>query len=237
LEDGAAGGSQGGVPLRGVVPEGGFYRHQSRNVESSRGAVLQPAQYGGAVDQGSQAGGEDDVVKLPPFPLKPGPAFAEPAGLQPGQSLAAAGAAEEDRPLVADEFAAAAGEDGRAAGQTRPLLLAATGGRPSDATTLRQHGATACSFAGGSRMNAMEGAINLDVDAGLEERCLRNCSREGLSALDAWERTGVLASGTPRGPLAEPTLGKSSGLNGSRAHTCCDWEAKMEIPVKIASHV
>ena len=38
----------------------------------------------------------------------------------------------------------------------------------------------------------------------MEERCLRNCSRKGLSALDAWERAGVSASGAHRGPLAEP---------------------------------
>ena len=87
--------------------------------------------------------------------------------------------------LVADELAAATGENEGATSQTHPLLLAATGGSPSYATTLRRHGATAHSFAGGSRLNAREGAINLDVDAGnggrvseksLTERsvCVRN---------------------------------------------------------------
>src|SRR5262249_15892058 len=41
-----------------------------------------------------------------------------------GQSVAAHGAAEENRPLVADELAATVGEDGRAVGETCPVLLA-----------------------------------------------------------------------------------------------------------------
>jgi hypothetical protein len=47
--------------------------------------------------------------------------------------VAAAGAAQEDRQLVLDQLAAEAGEDGRAAGETCPLLLATAGREPSDA--------------------------------------------------------------------------------------------------------
>ena len=53
--------------------------------------------------------------------------------LQPVEPVATTGAAEEDRELVPDEFAAKAGENGRAAGETRTVLLAAAGGKPSDA--------------------------------------------------------------------------------------------------------
>ena len=56
----------------------------------------------------------------------------------------AAGAAEEDRELVADEFAAAAGEDKRQAGQARAVLLADAGREPSDAADLRCDGASDC---------------------------------------------------------------------------------------------
>ena len=47
--------------------------------------------------------------------------------LQPGQPVAATGTAAADQELVADEPAAAADENGRAAGQACPLLLAVAG--------------------------------------------------------------------------------------------------------------
>jgi len=46
---------------------------------------------------------------------------------------AAAAAAEEDREVVVDEFAAAVGENGWPIDQTRPPLLGAAGLAPSDA--------------------------------------------------------------------------------------------------------
>ena len=60
---------------------------------------------------------------------------------QSGEPVAAAGAALEDRQLVADQPAAAAGEDGWSLGGTRPILLAAAGREPSDAAAVRGHAA------------------------------------------------------------------------------------------------
>jgi hypothetical protein len=58
-------------------------------------------------------------------------AGAEPAGLQSGKSVAATGAAPTNREVLADEFAATAGEDRRTAGKTCTLLLATPAeGRP-----------------------------------------------------------------------------------------------------------
>src|SRR5450759_2667331 len=71
-----------------------------------------------------EASGEDDAAELSSFPLKPGTARAEPAGLQLGEFVAAAGVAQANRELVANESAATAGEDERTAGKTCPLLLA-----------------------------------------------------------------------------------------------------------------
>ena len=48
----------------------------------------------------------------------------------------------KDRRLVVDQLAAALGEDGRAAAETCPLLLAAFGRDPSDAATGWSNGAT-----------------------------------------------------------------------------------------------
>jgi hypothetical protein len=56
-----------------------------------------------------------------------------------GKPLAAAGIAAEDQQLVADEFTAKTGEDGRTAGETCPLLLAAVGGEPPDETVVWQY--------------------------------------------------------------------------------------------------
>ena len=137
LEDGTTGSGEGGVPCRGVVSAPGIHRDQSGDTESGGGAVLQQARDGGAVDQGRQAGGEDDAALLPSVPLKSSAAGIEPVGLQPGESVATAGVAPRNRKLVADEPAAKAGEDRRAAVEACALLLAIAGGRTSDAAAVR----------------------------------------------------------------------------------------------------
>src|SRR5215472_7714079 len=96
LEDGAARGGQGGVSLRRIVPAGGIYCDQLGDGQPCGSSVLQQAGDGRAVDQGRQAGGEDDAAELPPVPLERGAALVERNCLQPGESLAAAGAAEAD---------------------------------------------------------------------------------------------------------------------------------------------
>lgn len=53
--------------------------------------------------------------------------------------MAAAGAAEENRPLVADELAAAAGEDGRSAGETCAVLLGLLAEGHPESEAVRQH--------------------------------------------------------------------------------------------------
>ena len=53
--------------------------------------------------------------------------------------MAAAGAAAENRELVAEQLAAALGEDGREAAQTCSLLLAVAGRGPPDAAAVRCH--------------------------------------------------------------------------------------------------
>jgi Transposase DDE domain group 1 len=49
-----------------------------------------------------------------------------------GECVAATGVAQANRELVAHEFAATTGEDERTAGEARTVLLALTGGEPSD---------------------------------------------------------------------------------------------------------
>ena len=78
--------------------------------------------------------------------------MAEPDRLQLGKPVAAAGAAEEDRERVADQFAATVGEDGWQAGQARPVLLADAGRKPSDAAVVREHGPADGCAGGGDRV-------------------------------------------------------------------------------------
>lgn len=59
--------------------------------------------------------------------------------LQPGQPVVAAGAAQENRQLVTDEFAAEAGEAGRSAGKTCPLLLIDLSGESADEAAVWKH--------------------------------------------------------------------------------------------------
>jgi hypothetical protein len=84
---------------------------------------------------------EDDAAELPSVPVRRSAPVAERDGLQPGKPLAAAGAAEADQQLVADELAAAAGENGRSAGETCPVLLTTAGRRAPEAEAVRQHAA------------------------------------------------------------------------------------------------
>ena len=94
-----------------LFPRVGFIVTNLADFKSRGGAVLQQARYGRAVDQRGQAGGRDDAAFLPPLPRQRGAAVAECYRLQPGQSVAAAGTAGRGRQLVADQFAAAAGEN------------------------------------------------------------------------------------------------------------------------------
>ena len=77
------------------------------------------------------------------FPVEGSPvtAIVRANRLQPGEPVAPAGVAEEDRELVADESTAAAGEDRRPPGEARAVLLAAAGGKRTGTAAVRQHGA------------------------------------------------------------------------------------------------
>src|SRR6202040_4101762 len=87
--------------------------------------------------QGGEASGALDATVESSIPGERGPVTAECAGVQPRESLAAAGAATANRQLVADQSPAAPRQDGWAAGEARPLLLAPAGGESPDAAAVR----------------------------------------------------------------------------------------------------
>jgi len=137
LEDRPTSGGEGGVSCCGVVPTTGVHCDQLGDAESGGGALLQQTRDGGAVDQGRQAGGQDDAAFLSSVSLQSSAAGAEPAGLQSGQFVAAADAAPTNRELVSDQFAATAGEDRRAIGEACTLLLTLPRGRTSEPAAVR----------------------------------------------------------------------------------------------------
>jgi len=59
--------------------------------QPGRGAGLQQAGNGRAVDQRGQAGSEDDAAELPSIPVKRGAALVERNCLRPSEPVAAAG--------------------------------------------------------------------------------------------------------------------------------------------------
>lgn len=60
--------------------------------------------------------------------------------------------AEEDRELVADQLAAAVGEDRGQAGEARPVLFAGAGREPSHTAPVREHGSADRCAGGGDRV-------------------------------------------------------------------------------------
>ena len=88
------------------------------------------------MDQGGQASSEDDPAELPPVSRQRSAALSESDHLQPREPVAALGAAQWNRKLVAAQLAAALGENRRSIGQARKLLLVAPSGESSDAAAL-----------------------------------------------------------------------------------------------------
>jgi len=70
---------------------------------------------------------EGDAAEFTSISVERSMALAECDRLQPGERVAAFGAAAKECQLVADEPAATVGENGRSAAETRPVLLAAAG--------------------------------------------------------------------------------------------------------------
>ena len=94
------------------------------------------------------------------------------------------GVAQADRELVADEFAATAGEDGRTACETCPLLLAAIGGEPSDETVVWQYAqADRRAVASGGIAGAVGAGKSIQSQEGTEE-CLTK--PDGKVAASSW---------------------------------------------------
>jgi len=104
---------------------------------------------------------------------------AERDRLQPGEPVAAAGTAEEDRQVVADQFAATAGQDRRPVAEACPLLLASIGREPSDTTALRVDVTPDRVAARPCRVDELANRAFQREHRRKREECRRNRSKEG----------------------------------------------------------
>lgn len=87
--------------------------------------------------------------------------------------MAATGAAPTTRELVAHEFTATICEDGRTAGEACSLLLALTGGEPSDEAIVWEYGTADRFAAAASGIAKKLGKINPAGRRQETERCLK----------------------------------------------------------------
>ena len=110
--------------------------------------------------------------------------MAERARLQPREPVAALGAAQQNRQLVANQIAAPIGEDGRPVGQARTLLLI-PGRKSFDAAAVWQYGA--------AKLGATA-ACGITETARQEEAFINNEAREGEGSEQA-----LRAAAVPRG--------------------------------------
>ena len=174
---------------------------------------------------------------MPSVPLQRGAAMAKPDRLQPGKPVAAAGAAEEDRELVADQLAATAGEDRRQAGQACPLLLADAGRRPSHTAAVWEHG-TADRRAGsgewvekgdGQRRNYATREVRLGE---VFVECAENTEFPGFGFLRQAETAPWGGNNSSQRGKPEPEGSKE----GDWMYTGMVPGAKMEIPAKERRH-
>lgn len=74
--------------------------------------------------------------------------------------MAEIGSADGDRVVVLDELAAEAGEDGRAVGKARAVLLADAGRRASDASAVRCDDATDRAVAPSGKLTMIARPVN-----------------------------------------------------------------------------
>jgi hypothetical protein len=140
------------------------------------------------------------------------PVGAEPDRLQLGKPLAAAGAAEENRELVADQFAAAAGEDTRQAGQARPMLLADAGREPSQTAAVRGHGPADRCAGGGDRVaGAMIQRNWATQDARAGEVFAESIEKMGYAILDFARSAGAPSFGVESGSRKKNAARRNKG--------------------------
>jgi len=150
--------------------------------------------------------------------------------------VAAAGAAEENPPVVAHELAAAARENRRQAGQARAALLADAGRGSHDAATVWKHGAA-------DRLAALASRVGQPTTG--SDFCEERGSGAAKCRKYGWKGGRLGPLGFSREARMAPSVARESTLHcklDSQVHGAAvrsiSWVAEkwiMEIPVQIAN--
>ncbi len=146
--------------------------------------------------------------------------------------MATAGSARADREVVANQLAAAAGENRRAFNKACTLLLAVAGGESSDAAALREHAAENRDAAVTSGIVRVQSATDCDGDAVAEGNVSAESSEKMISTAVADPPDVKPAPPRTTGNTADqnrlkPCRGRPFGLQSE-----LESESKKEIPVE-----
>jgi len=175
------------------------------------------------MDPGGETGRKDDSPLLSSFSLKPSAAGAEPDGLQPGQFVAAAGSAQTDRELVADEQQRLVKTGGRLVQHARYywLLLA---------ESLLNRGPGRC-WAGSHCYRCQRDRERV-VESASEIGLTRGWARSVARAAAKWDNFGDF--GTDRKPIGARRIKSSQQRRSLRLERIMlpIFEVKKEIPDK-----
>ena len=138
--------------------------------------------------------------------------------------MATAGAAKGNRNVVVNEFAAEAGEDGRAVGEARAVLLADAGRRTPDASAVRCDVATDRAVAPAGKLTMIARPVNRIAEEKGGGKSVREIDKKGSRL------RGRVQCGTE-------SLCFSTAIAALRGHTAeerynlCEPGPKKEIPV------
>jgi len=124
------------------------------------------------VDQGGQAGGEDDAAKLPPFPVERGAAVLSVIAIQLGQPVARLVLPKESKRVVDSLQQRLVKTGGRLVKHARYYWMMLP--RPPDAAPVRKHVAADSGFAAAGRIGAQARRNQSGRRRELREGCLRN---------------------------------------------------------------
>jgi hypothetical protein len=132
--------------------------------------------------------------------------------------VAAAVATDAGRHLIADQLAAAAGDNRRAVDKARPLLLVAAGGEPSHTAAVRRHAAQDHGLAGAGGINGTLIADKLGRRKAAQGAVRRESSAKSRGAVlesgrnGSQRATAATASGPPPPDWRRVDAGVAIGL-------------------------
>src|SRR6266851_431381 len=218
MEQAAAGGDEGRVAPRRVVPARRLHRHQPGAAGRAHRRLLQPPRHLRAVHQRRQGRDQMDAAVVPFLCRQRGSPSASCSGVQPRQFHADPGDAEDRGAVVADQPAREAHQNRREGRQPRPLCDIPDGRGRGVASDVRGYPDADRPAAGAARAGMTADGVSCEMPRG--QRCALITEKRRLLGTrtgipPVWLRTQVVAtefrcSGISKSGRSGPT-GRESG--------------------------